>query len=109
MKIVGIFLTLLMAINSMASAHIDLCHISTASCSQASVDECPEASSDDGQSQRSKDSSHGHCKVHCSHQVVYFNSLAEVVFSTIESIVINPYSFSFDQAYLEGPFRPPLV
>ena len=109
MKIVGMFLTLLMAINSMAFAHMDLCHISTVSCSQTSVDECPGTSSDHGQSQRKNHVSHGHCKVHCSQRVVYFNSIAVVVFLTSVSEVITRYLFSFDEVFLVGPFRPPIV
>lgn len=98
-----------MTINAMASAHVDLCHMSKSSCPAESIEKCPEATNSSDTSQDSNDPSHGHCKVHCSHQVAYYNSFTSFGFSDFTSVNNPRYLFVLTHAYLEGPFRPPLA
>jgi len=109
MRIVGAILIIFMTMNAMASAHIDLCHMSESPCPSESIEKCPEVTSNQEQSEDSNDSSHSHCKVHCSHQIAYYSSFTSLGFSTFESVIDPRYSFVLKHAFLEGPFRPPLA
>ena len=111
MRIVGIFIIILMAFNAVASAHVDICRTSTDSC-KYSIKDCDETSPEQSTKQNSsysEDTQHNHCNSQCFHQCVYFQSHSDLMFGFVETSGVQPYSFSFTQTFLEGPFRPPLV
>lgn len=105
MRIVGIILTIFMAFSAATSAHIDVCAASETCKSQ----DCVSSSSTDSSSKSSDDSSHSHCNVHCFHQCFYYQSQGFIVFDFAEISGMQSYQFAYTQAFLDGPFRPPLV
>lgn len=59
--------------------------------------------------QKETDDSHKHCETQCSHHFhsIFSDGLTVIQFDLVQNF--NSYKFTFLQAYLEGPFRPPLV
>lgn len=108
MRIVGIILTIFIAFSAATSAHVDVCAVSKICKSQDCVDS-DNSKSADSLSQSPDDSSHSHCNVHCFHQCFYYQSQGLVVFDFAEISGVQSYQFAYTQAFLDGPFRPPLV
>lgn len=106
MRIVGIILTIFMAFSAATSAHVDVCAASKICKSKDCNDS---SSSTDSSSKSAEDSSHSHCNVHCFHQCFYYHSQGLVVFDFAEVSGVQSYQFVYSQAFLDGPFRPPLV
>lgn len=95
-----------MAFSAATSAHADICAASKICKSQDCNDD---SSSNDSSSQTADDSSHSHCKAHCFHQCFYYQSQGLIVFDFAEISGMQSYQFAYTQAFLDGPFRPPLV
>jgi len=108
MKIVGVILTIFMAINVVASAPPGLCNIDKTLCSTS--ENCLNNNSSDTQDSKPEttDSSHAHCASFFAHHYATPNLSVSVIFNSKENSNYYSYSFTFIQTYREGPFRPPL-
>ncbi len=109
MKIMGILFTFFIAFNVVASTNIEACNVAQSLCS--SDQGCSDNEIDSQNSDSNTDaSSHEHCNAHCACANVFFQftSSSMTLIAALGSSANQPYSFAYTQAFLEGPFRPPL-
>ena len=108
MKLLFAGLFLFSLLSSSAISFVELCHMDSPDHVQTSAELSPVlASSDSAQSQSGQD--HNHCEVHCTHQAFSLSSGSFLIEQLFLEKNYPGYIFSFNQTYLEGPFRPPLV
>lgn len=103
----SLIFTFFMIFNSVAYAYMDHC-IDESECAVI-VDECHHDSNADNSTEKQKDSSHSQCEMHCFHPQGFYNQLRNVEFNQAPSLAAEPYSFHFNQVFIDGLLRPPLV
>lgn len=126
MKVLSIVLILISSLSSTAFSSVDICHNqhvnhqqAVSACHthedegsivQAHVNDSDVAGHFDENSESAEsDANHKHCETHCSHYSISLisNNLSVLQFELVQEF--HSYKFTFQQTYLEGPFRPPLV
>lgn len=101
-------LILLSLLSSTAFSFVEICQIDNPKATQSNSEFNPSFDVMDIQHNHCEDS-RSHCEAHCIHHVFSLSSdifLIEVSFS---EKIYPGYIFSFNQTYLESPFRPPLA
>ena len=106
MKIVGVLLTILLALNAIASAELNASHLVEANCN-ATFEDCNSQNSNQSSDNQKHD--HEKCEVHCAHQYVILKIEFSSTLIPDNDSHRSSYSFALSQTILDGPFRPPLV